>query len=298
MQIAKHNLANGLSPADSFALAAKQARAVKVADTTDELSAVKALRLHWPEYLAEAAELALFMISACTFGVLLYHPASPVVALVQSEPLRRLLMGLAMGGTAIAIIFSPLGQRSGAHFNPVVTLTYLRLGKVQRWDAAFYILFQFIGGVAGVMLSSVILKRWIGDASVNYVTTAPGAGGVWPAFFAEFTISFVLMAVVLTVSNTKRLGRWTGIFAGGLVAAYIFFEAPISGMSMNPARTFGSAFGAQMWTALWIYFTAPPLGMLLAAEIFQRVKAGRTTGCAKLNHHNQQRCIFRCNFQA
>jgi aquaporin Z len=207
-------------------------------------------------------------------------------------------MGLAMGGTAIAIIYSPLGQRSGAHFNPAVTLTYLRLGKVQRWDAVFYILFQFIGGVAGVLLAAVILYRWITHASVNYVTTQPGAGGAGLAFISELAISFVLMIVVLNVSNTKRLARWTGIFAGALVAAYIFFESPISGMSMNPARTFGSAFGAHTWTSLWIYFTAPPLGMLLAAELFLRVKAGRTAWCAKLNHYHQQRCIFRCNFQA
>lgn len=298
MQMTKHNLANGLSPAESFALAAKEARAARAAEAKDELLAGGALRRHWPEYLAEAAELALFMVAACVFGVLLFHPASPVVALVHSESVRRLFMGLAMGSTAIAIIFSPLGQRSGAHFNPAVTLTYLRLGKVRGWDAAFYILFQFIGGIAGVLFSAVMLCRWIADASVNYVTTVPGAGGAGLAFIAELAISFVLMTVVLNVSNIKRWARYTGIFAGALVAANIFVEAPISGMSMNPARTFGSAVGAQTWTALWIYFIAPPLGMLLAAELFLRVKVGRTTGCAKLHHHNQQRCIFRCNFQA
>lgn len=298
MQMTKHNLANGISPAKSFAHAAEEARATRVTEAKDELSAGAALHRHWPEYVAEAAELAMFMVAACAFGVLLFHPASPVVALVHSQSIRRLFMGIAMGGTAIAIIFSPLGQRSGAHFNPAVTLTYLRLGKIQRWDAAFYILFQFIGGIAGLLVSAVMLNRWIGDASVNYVTTVPGAGGAGLAFIAEGTISFVLMTVVLNVSNTKRWARWTGVFAGALVAIYIFFEAPISGMSMNPARTFGSAVGAQTWTALWIYFTAPPLGMLFAAEIFLRVKAGCAAGCAKLHHHNQKRCIFRCNFQA
>lgn len=297
MQMSTHKLADGLSPAESFAMAAKRASRPVVAETTNELSASAALRAHWPEYLAEGAELALFMISACAFGVLLFHPASPVITLVQSELLRRLLMGLAMGSTAIAIIFSPLGQRSGAHFNPAVTLTYLRLAKVQRWDAIFYIVFQFSGGIAGIWLAAAVLSRWIGHPAVNYVTTAPGPGGTPAAFIGELVISFLLMTVVLNVSNTKRLARWTGIFAGTLVATYIFFESPISGMSMNPARTLGSAFGARMWTSLWIYFTAPPLGMLLAAELYQRVKIGRIIGCAKLNHYNQHRCIFRCNFQ-
>jgi aquaporin Z len=66
-------------------------------------------------------------------------------------------------------------------------------------------------------------------------------------------------------------------------------------MSMNPARTFGSAFGASIWMSLWIYFIAPPIGMLLAAEVFTR---GRNQAlCAKFHHHNNQRCIFRCNFE-
>ena len=69
-------------------------------------------------------------------------------------------------------------------------------------------------------------------------------------------------------------------------------------MSMNPSRTFGSAAVGSIWTSVWIYFTAPPLGMLLAAEVYQRIKAGRAVACAKLHHHNNQRCIFRCNFEA
>jgi aquaporin Z len=78
---------------------------------------------------------------------------------------------------------------------------------------------------------------------------------------------------------------------------YISIEAPLSGMSMNPARTFGSALSANTWTALWIYFTAPPLGMLLAAETYLRLAGARKVFCAKLHHHNNKRCIFRCNFQ-
>jgi len=88
-----------------------------------------ALKHHWPEYLMEAGELALFMISACLFVVLLEHPASPVHRAIPSQMLRRVLMGLAMGSTAVAIIFSPLGKRSGAHFNPAVTFSFWRLKK-------------------------------------------------------------------------------------------------------------------------------------------------------------------------
>ena len=103
-----------------------------------------ALRMHWPEYLTEAAGLGLFMISACVFGTLLGHPNSPVVQAVPDALARRALMGLAMGLTAVGLICSPWGQRSGAHFNPATTLTFWRLGKVAPADAGFYMLAQVL----------------------------------------------------------------------------------------------------------------------------------------------------------
>jgi aquaporin Z len=257
----------------------------------------EALKQHWPEYLMEATELGLFMVSACAFTVLLFHPSSPFASLVPDGILRRLVMGIAMGSTAVAIIFSPIGKRSGAHFNPAVTLTFFRLGKIKGWDATFYIVAQFAGGVIGVHLAMLMLGSLVADSSVKYAATVPGPGGVIAAFVAEVVITFILMTVVLKVSNTQRLARWTGLFAGALVATYITFESPISGMSMNPARTFASGFGAHLWTSLWIYFTAPPLGMLVAAEVYKRISSGRAVACAKLHHHNNQRCIFECNFQ-
>ena len=259
---------------------------------------VDAFKQHWPEYLMEATELGLFMFSACAFTVLLYHPSSPVAQTINDGVFRRLVMGTAMGSTAIAIIFSPLGKRSGAHFNPSVTWTFFRLGKIAAWDAAFYTLFQFAGGIAGVVLASFTLGKLVAHRSVNYAATLPGPHGPMVAFLAEIFISFLLMSVVLTVSNKKRWARWTGVFAGALVATYITLESPISGMSMNPARTFGSAVNARVWMSLWIYFIAPPVGMLLAAQVYRRLNASAGIACAKLHHHNNKRCIFRCNFEA
>jgi aquaporin Z len=120
--------------------------------------------------------------------------------------------------------------------------------------------------------------------------------GVGLAFLAEMVISFILMSMVLRVSNTKNLARYTGLFAGMMVATYISIEAPYSGMSMNPARTFASAFPAHIWTALWLYFIAPPLGMLLAAELYVQQQGIHQVFCAKLHHRNDKRCIFRCRF--
>jgi aquaporin Z len=256
----------------------------------------EALREHWPEYLMEATELGLFMLSASLFTAILYYPASPVAVVLGDTLLTRFLTGLAMGLTAIAIIYSPMGQRSGAHFNPAVTLTFLRLGKVRPWDALFYALAQFAGGAAAMLLITFAARDVVSHPSVNYVATLPGKQGPWAAFAAEVAISFVLMSVILRVSNDKRMARYTAIFAGTLVATYITLESPISGMSMNPARTFSSALPGQLWNFLWIYFTAPPIGMLLAAELYVRTGGIHSVLCAKLHHDNPARCIFKCNY--
>jgi aquaporin Z len=253
-----------------------------------------ALRSHWPEYLIEAALLGLFMISASCFTILLEHPASALVAAWPDPFVRRMLIGVAMGLTALTLISSPLGRRSGAHFNPAVTLAFWRLGKVEPWDALFYVMAQFCGGVAGVALVSMVIPRWLAHPAVHYAATQPGMAGVRVAFAAEFAISFVLMLTVLNVSNHPRLMRFTPFFAAALVATFITLEAPLSGMSMNPARTFGSAFVGQIWTALWIYLTAPVLAMQCAAALYRA--GGRTVYCAKLHHGEGPRCIFRCAF--
>jgi aquaporin Z len=254
----------------------------------------ESLRQHWPEYLMEAAGLGLFMVSACTFAILLFHPASPVTMLRGGLLTRRALMGLAMAATAVGLIYSPWGKQSGAHFNPAVTLTFLRLGKVRPWDAVFYVVAQSAGGVAGALIVAAVARPLVSDPAVNYVVTVPGTAGVGAAFVAEGAIAFVLMSVVLAVSNTPLLAPFTGLCAGALVATYITLEAPLSGMSMNPARTLASAVPAATWCAFWVYLTAPLLGMLLAAEVYRRGTHGAVR-CAKLQHDGGRRCIFRCS---
>lgn len=250
---------------------------------------------NWINYLMEAAELGVFMISAALFATLLYHP--DFIGQKISVPLLRdALMGAAMGLTAIGIIYSPFGKRSGAHFNPAATLTFFRLGKVHTHDAVFYVIFQFIGGLLGVILSALILAKAIQHPAVNYVVTVPGKEGLAVAFIAEMLMSFINITVVLHVSNNEKISHFTGIFIGVLVMLYITFEAPLSGFSINPARTFASALPANVWNGIWIYFTAPPLGMLLAAEAYIFLKGRQNTGCAKLHHKNNKPCIF-CKYQ-
>ena len=226
---------------------------------------------HWQEYAIEAALLGKFMMSACLFTVLLFHPA-------------------------FCLVYSGWGKQSGAHFNPAVTLTFARLGRIAPRDAVAYVVAQFAGAVLGVLAAMLLAGPLVADASVRYAVTVPGPAGRGVAFAAEILISFILMTVVLAISSHRRLGRFTGLCAGLLVATFISLEAPLSGMSMNPARTVGSAVWAHDWTALWIYFAAPLLGMLGAAELHLQHRGRDPDACAKLHHQNAKRCIF-CEYR-
>lgn len=236
--------------------------------------------------------LAAFMCSAALFATLLQHPASPWRMTTSDGWTARVPMGAAMGLTAIAIIYSPPGRRSGAHMNPAVTLTFWRLGKIAPIDVAGYVAAQFAGGLAGIAAMTALLAGLPADPSVNYVATMPGPAGATVAFVAELIISAGMMLMILSVSSRPRWNRFTGLCAGALVFAYITLEAPLSGMSMNPARSLGPAILAGAFDSIWVYFTAPLAGMLLAAHVFVRQRGRAQVPCAKLDHAPHLPCIF------
>lgn len=242
----------------------------------------------------EAFCLGLFMVSASFFGTLLEYPASPVHQLITSNFLRLCLMGFAMGATATLLNYSPMGKLSGAHMNPAVSFTFVRLGKMQWTDAICYTLFQCVGGVLAVAAMSLLLGEGFKDAHVNYVITAPGKPGPAVAFAAEVIIAFCMMMMVLVTSNHSKLSKYTGAFAGLLVMIYVILTGPVSGFGMNPARTLASAIPAMQFSSFWIYMTAPFIGMFSAAAFYQRFKGAVI--CAKMNHSEFYKCIFNCGY--
>jgi aquaporin Z len=272
--------------AGGFAKAARRAR--RAAPSTDSRDACvkKPLRAHWPEYLIEAWALGVFMLSASVVTTELQYPAAALHGLIGDSRLRLALIGLAMGSTAVALIYSPWGRRSGAHMNPSVTLAFLSLGRISVVDALFYMAAQFAGGLLGVLASWWILGQPFAEPPVLYITTVPGSAGMGAAFLAEAGISLLLMLAILEVSNNRRWSQYSGVVAGLLIACYVTFESPLSGMSMNPARTLASAWPANVWTGLWIYFTAPCLGMWMAARVFHALTpwVERTHHSAKIVH--------------
>lgn len=247
---------------------------------------------HWQEYLIEAIALGFLMVCVGIYATILESPASPVREAIASPLLRRICMGICICLTLIGIIYSPWGKKSGAHINPAFSFTLFRLKKMTGKDAIGYAIAQFIGGTSGVFLISKILGAFYTNPPVQYTVTIPNNLG-WPiAFIVEMCLSFGLMVIVLFLMNTPRFYSRVGIFVGILVAIYIVVAAPITGMSINPARTFASAFPAGIWTDIWVYFLAPPLGMLLGAELYLYLSCKRLKNiCVKYCKETQTRCI-------
>ena len=119
---------------------------------------IHAFKSNWPNYLIEAWALGMFMLSATFFAGVLGLPGWPGHA-ITDPLLRRSCMGLAMGATAVGLIYSGWGRRSGAHMNPAFTLTFLILKKITRHDAAWYVIFQCLGGTAVMFVKEVSPRR-------------------------------------------------------------------------------------------------------------------------------------------
>ncbi len=231
---------------------------------------LQTLKRHWPEYIFEAIGLALFMILAGGLTTLLEHPDSPVHIALPSKMLRHVLLGLVMGTYIALLIYSPWGRRTGAHINPAVTIAFWRMGKITKTNAIFYIVAQFAGALIAAPLLLFVIGGAFAHPDVKAGATVPGPAGVLGAFVAEFVISFLLLFAILVAINSTRLKKLDGVFGGVLIALYLAFETPFSGMSLNPARTFGSAVTAQRFDGLWLYFVAPTVAMWLAVELYRR----------------------------
>jgi aquaporin Z len=244
----------------------------------------------------EGAEIGGLMVSICLFGAVLYSRTSPLRRLALSTGMNSALMGTATALTTFLIIRSPFGRRSGAHFNPAVTLSFLLLGRICLWDAICYIAAHFVGAVVGVLIARQLIGTRLAEPSVQYLVTIPGSHGEGVAFLVELALAGVLMAIVLYSSNHRGLSRMTPIFVATLTVVYFVACPSISGFGVNPARTFASALFAWIWQGIWIYITAPCLGMLMAAGIYQAAMGAESVYCAKVFHDLRSSCPFPCRF--
>jgi len=244
---------------------------------------------HLPDYLAEFAGTAFFLFVGLSTVALVFGIGSPVARHVHSAAVRRLIVGPLFAASAAAVVVSPLGRRSGGHLNPAVSLAFLRLGKMRRRDLAFYVIAQ----LAGALVAAALVRLAWGSraTSVRLGATQPGDGGVWIAAVAELACTFLLMTLILEFIDHRRLMRYTPYAAAALAAFFVLVEAPLSGTSLNPARSFGPAVLASLYRDLWLYLVVPPLGAIAAALLF-RARKRRPTPCAKLLHDDRYPCLF------
>jgi aquaporin Z len=247
------------------------------------------MRRNLSAYACEFAGTALMLFVGVLAVAFMWAPGSPVPP-IHNAVLRRLITGLIFAGGATAVVYSPLGQRSGGHINPAVTIAFWRLGKVGTRDAIAYIAAQFAGALAGSYAAALAFRALV--LGVQYAATVPGEGYTWgEALAAETAITFLLVFTIFVCVNKPRIAPRTGIIAGTLVALLVMIEAPVTGTSLNPARTLGPAILVPVYTGLWIYFLGPIAGALVAVAAYKG-QWGRSTVCAKLYHTEKFPCPF------
>lgn len=190
--------------------------------------------------------------------------------------------GGALGTTGIAAVFGLVvmamvyatGHLSGAHINPAVTIAFTLTRHFPPRDALAYVVAQVAGAVAGALL---LLAVW-GDKPASLGATVPSVGG-GAALLYEIVLSALLMFVITAVAtDTRAVGAGAAIAIGGTVALDALFGGPLTGASMNPARSFGPALASGRWHDLWIYVVGPIVGAALGACAYQFIRTPDTAG--------------------
>jgi aquaporin Z len=224
-------------------------------------------RLHPRLYLAEGAGTALLVFFGLSVVIVFFAPGSVLATLLPSAALRRALAGACFGTVGALITISPLGRISGAHINPAVSFAFWLEHKLAWRDAVGYVVAQMLGaalGGAGLLLWGAMGR------SVQFGATTVGAGiTVWTALGGEvLATSALVLAIFITAAHasTRRFSPWT---LPPLFAWLVWWEAPWSGASTNPARSLGPALLTGNWSGFWIYLVGPLLGAGMAVALLR-----------------------------
>jgi aquaporin Z len=216
------------------------------------------------KYIAEASG---------TFALVFAGCGAIVVNDLFGNLLGHVGVSMVFGLVVMAMIYS-IGNISGAHINPAVTLGFFWAGRISLKQVAFYMLSQF----GGALLAAFILKYMFSGHDTLGIT-AP-AGSVLQSFSLEVILSFILMFVILNVSTGHmEKGIMAGVAVGGVIALEALMGGPVSGASMNPARSFGPALVSGQMADLWIYLVAPFVGTFLAFPVCRLIQ-GRSVSSA------------------
>ena len=189
-----------------------------------------------------------------TFALVFAGTGAIVINDVSGGTVSHVGIALTFGLVVLAMIYA-LGDVSGCHLNPAVTLGFFVAGRLDGRSVVPYVISQLLGAV----LASVTLRLMF-PSPATLGTTLP-AGEAFQSFVLEFILTLILMFVILSVSTgSKEKGILAGVAVGSVIALEALFAGPISGASMNPARSLAPALVALRLDSLWVYLTAPILG--------------------------------------
>ncbi|MBV9811462.1 MAG: aquaporin, partial [Acetobacteraceae bacterium] len=224
-------------------------------------------RLHPAMYAAELAGTALLVAGGLSIVIALWGKGAPFSAWSIAPGLRRLLNGFLFGSVGAAIAYSPLGRISGAHINPSMTLAFWLVDKMKWRDAGCYVAAQLLGAAIGAAM--LLLWGAVG-ASDAWGASVPARGlPIWWAVTGEAVCTFLLVYLIFAFAARPATQPFTPLVNPPLFALLTWLEAPVSGASANPARSFGPELIGNAWGGWWVYWVGPVLGAIVAVAVIK-----------------------------
>lgn len=207
-----------------------------------------------------------------TFGLVFAGCGAIMIDGISHGQITHIGVGLVFG-LVITVMIYAFGHISGAHFNPAVTLAFV----LARHFPLRHLWVYWSAQVVGAVLAALCLRFLLGNVAHLGTTLPAGNGGVWQSFAFEALLTFFLMVVIMAMAtDTRAVGQAAALAIGATVALEALFAGPISGASMNPARSLGPALASGTWTAQWVYLTAPFLGAVVGALLYRWMREAGT----------------------
>ena len=229
------------------------------------------------KYLAEMTGTMVLVLMGCGSAVFAGNAAGAV-----SEGVGTLGVAFAFGLSVIAMVYT-IGKISGCHINPAITLGVWLSGRMGGKDAAMYMLFQVIGAVIGSAVLFALVSTGTNNGPTATGTNSFTEGQALQAFIAEFVFTFIFVLVVLGTTDSKKgAGDFAGLAIGLTLVLIHIVCIPITGTSVNPARSIGPAIfeGGKALSQLWLFIVAPMAGAALSALVWKGLAADRPAGCS------------------
>ncbi len=217
-----------------------------------------------------------FAEGVATYCLVFFGPLSVILSVAafgDGLSTEAIIMISLAHGSAIGLMVYAFGHVSGAHINPAVTIPMIITKKISPADGAGYIVFQLIGGIAAAFTLLMTLPEL--GAQVNFGTQAPGElinNSAISAVGLEMIFTFFLVTVIfMTAVHKKAAAGIQGLSIGGMVFLLHLVGVPLTGASMNPARTLGPAIVSGFWEFHWVYWVGPIIGGIIAGLIMNYV---------------------------